>query len=424
MKRWIIMLLCLMLLLTGCKGADPDEEFDIGQMTPVAGTEQQPQPEDSEPEQQESKPVEKEPEQKPQETVSQPEQTAQTPTKPAESETPAQPETPSVATGDPLEYDLSSEVRFFGRAFEASGVYWFNMTLSGFEFKFNGTGAEATLCTESKGTDHTAYIKIYVDGGRETTVAVMEDMQTVTLAKNLKKGEHTVRVVKRTNARSSSLGLYSLTLSKGGKKLSPPAAKSRKMEFIGDSLTVGYGSIAKAETAAWSTMTEDGTCTFAALTAKHFDAEAQVLAVSGRGIVHNVDGDSDKLLPELFEYADLYHSTKKWNFSSYQPDVVVINAGTNDKVTSIADMRTAMGAFLRTVRSKYPNAYIVIAFAPHSPDFTDTYKSLVNGQSRMSFCALPTLTSAQKALGHPNTAGHAVWAETLEKHIENLGIWK
>lgn len=323
-----------------------------------------------------------------------------------------------------LEYSLEKEVRFFGRTYEADGIYWFDMTLSGFEFSFNGTGAQAVLCTESGGADHTAYIKVYVDGAKATSMAINEDMQTVTLAKNLKKGQHTVRVVKRTNARSSSAGLYSLTLAKGGTKLAPPAGKTRKMEFIGDSLTVGYGAIATSATAKWSTATEDGTQTFAALTADHFNAEAQTVAISGRGMVHNVDGDSDKLLPELFEYADLYHSSQKWNFSRYQPDVVVINAGTNDKVTTQAEMKTAMSSFIKNVRSKYKNAYIILAYSPSSNDFTNTYKSIVKGQSKMSFVSLPVLSAEQKALGHPNTAGHKLWAQTLEKHIESLGIWK
>lgn len=323
-----------------------------------------------------------------------------------------------------LEYSLEKEVRFFGRTYEADGVYWFDMTLSGFEFSFNGTGAQAVLCTESGGADHTAYIKVYVDGAKAISMAINEDMQTVTLAKNLKKGQHTVRVVKRTNARSSSAGLYSLTLTKGGTKLAPPAEKKRKMEFIGDSLTVGYGAIATSATTKWSTATEDGTQTFAALTADHFNAEAQTVAVSGRGVVHNVDGDSDKLLPELFEYADLYHSSQKWDFSRYQPDVVVINAGTNDKATTQVEMKTAMSSFIKNVRSKYKNAYIVLAYSPSSNDFTNTYKSIVQGQSKMSFVSLPVLSAEQVVLGHPNTAGHKLWAQTLEKHIESLGVWK
>ena len=29
-----------------------------------------------------------------------------------------------------------------------------------------------------------------------------------------------------------------------------------------------------------------------------------------------------------------------------------------------------------------------------------------------------------KNLGHPNAAGHKVWAQALEKHIQSLGVWK
>ncbi len=334
--------------------------------------------------------------------------------------------------GDELEYDLGSEVRWFGRTYVENDTYWFNMTASGFEFSFNGTGAEAIFVSKNNyaskesAADHVAYIKVYVDGGKGTSVMITDDMPTVTLASKLKKGDHTIRVVKRTNARSSSCGLYSLTLTKGGKKLTPPAAKMRKIEFIGDSLTVGYGAIANASTAKWSTLTEDGTVTFAALTAEAFDAEMQVVAVSGRGIVRNNGGDSNKTIPQMFRYADIYNSSLKWDYSKYQPDVVVINAGGNDATVGVseAEMKETMGAFLAEVRKAYPKAQIFLLFNPHTPDYSGVYKTLAASMNNVTYVQIEKLTAEQKALGHPNITGHKVWAKTLQTAISKATGWK
>ena len=60
------------------------------------------------------------------------------------------------------------------------------------------------------------------------------------LAKNLKKGKHTLEIIRRTEwhgGNSTFLGLYI----DDGKKTAKPEKKRRKIEFIGDSYTCGYG---------------------------------------------------------------------------------------------------------------------------------------------------------------------------------------
>ena len=357
-------------------------------------------------------------------------------TKPSQGEqsdapAPGKTETPTLTDG--LEYEPGTEVRWFGRTHVENDTYWFNYTDSGFEFSFYGTGAEAIFTSKNNyrgktdEADHTAYIKVYVDGGKGTSVMIGDDMPTVTLASKLKRGNHTIRVVKRTNARSSSCGLYSLTLAKGGKKLPPPTAKTRKIEFIGDSLTVGYGAIANASASAWSTKTEDGTVTYAALTAEKFNAEMQVVAVSGRGIVHNIRGDTDKTLPQMFRYTDIYNSNQKWDYSRYQPDAVVINAGGNDGssgLTTDDEMRTAMTAFVAEIRKAYPKAHIFLMINPNRHDYSPIYKSIAASQNNVHYVQLPTLTAEQKALGHPNVAGHKAWAAAVQAEMGKVMGWK
>ncbi|MBQ6947200.1 MAG: hypothetical protein IJN42_04045, partial [Clostridia bacterium] len=340
MKRYIAIVLMVLLCLSAC-APKADDDIVTNNQIPVQGNGQTQQP------QEESGNASGEG------TASTPQspetpggspttQTPQTPAEPsgdtpvndggATEQTQSQGTTPNGTEKDDSLVDLATDVRYFGRTYENNGVYWFNWTESGFEFCFNGTGAEAMLESENNGEDHIAFIRIYIDGNEQPrSIAITDSMQTVELCKGLKKGNHTVRVVKRTNARSASLGVSDITLAKGGKVLPPPAAKERRIEFIGDSLTVGYGTLGNASTAAWSTATEDGSCTFAALTGKALNADYNVVAISGRGLAHNTGGDTDKLMPALYTKVDEYnYPGHDWNFSSFVPDVVVIHLGNND----------------------------------------------------------------------------------------------
>lgn len=323
--------------------------------------------------------------------------------------------------------DLATDVRFFGRTYEENGVYWFNWTESGFEFSFNGTGAEAMLESENNGEDHIAFIRIYIDGREQPkSVAITDSMQTVELCKGLKKGNHTLRVVKRTNARSASLGVSDITLAKGGKVLPPPTAKERRIEFIGDSLTVGYGTLGNDSTAAWSTATEDGSCTFAALTGKALNADYNVVAISGRGLAHNTGGDTDKLMPALYTKVDEYnYPGHDWDFSSFVPDVVVIHLGNNDHSTSSeSEVTEAAKKFYATVRKKNPNAHIIVAYGLSGNKMEAAIKSAVNGMgdSKLTYLALPNAT--EKVLGHPAKSAHKAGAEVLIKEVRRVTGWK
>lgn len=334
---------------------------------------------------------------------------------------------PSNETVLPGMVDLAKDVRFFGRTYEENGTYFINWTESGFEFTFSGTGAEATFETNETEYPHTPYIRIYVDGKEPgTTVGITDSMQTVTLCSGLKKGVHTVRVVKRTNARSSSLGVSDITLLRNGVIQAPPAAKERRIEFIGDSLTVGFGSLGGSSTKEWSTSTEDGSITYAALAAKALNADYNVVAISGRGLAHNTDGDTDKLMPALYPMLDEYnHPGVKWDFSKFSPHVIVINLGTNDQNTSTdAELTTATIAFLKDIRKNNPGAHIIVSYCLGGNKMEAAIKSAVSGvgDAKVSYLALPVAT--ETVLGHPAKSSHQKAATVLEAAIRKVTGWK
>ena len=346
--------------------------------------------------------------------------------------------TATITTSNPdkLTYDLATQVRFFGRTYNDSGTYFFNWSSAGFEFNFKGSGAKATIVSSAPGGGNTAYIKIYVDGVEQSDVALLSKSQEVVLAKNLDPNvEHTVKVVKRTNARSSSAGVKNLVLT-DGEKLAPPATPERLIEFVGDSITVGYSTSSEASmSSSWSTATEDSTKTYSEQIAKAFSADYHVIAVSGRGIVRNYGNTTERLIPLLYQSLDDYNlEGVKYDFER-KADVIVINAGTNDASGTVKDLtatefKAAVKSFLLDVRAKNPDAEIIYAYGMMSTGWMTEIKSVVNelraaGDTHITFLQLEACSSSEKGIAsHPTAEAYVSRGEKLIELIAQKTGWK
>ena len=327
-------------------------------------------------------------------------------------------------------YDIESEIRWMGRTFKNDDVHYFNWSNSGFEFSFTGTGAEATLHSNNPDSTNTAYVVVYVDGKKTQTIPLNFTKQNVVLATGLSNKKHTIKVIKRTNGRSSTAGLSYLWLENDGVKETPPAASCRKMLMIGDSITVGYGTLGNSSTTAWSTATEDGTITYAAKTADYFSAENQTIAISGRGIVRNTDQSTTLLMPEIVQWVD-YNQQTAYDFGQYTPDVIVINLGTNDTSggsgeQATAAFKTGCKSFLQQIRGYYPNAKIIYAYGAMTTTYAAQVQECVtemNDAGDANVCFLPLTTQSDRVLGHPSATAHQSLSEELIAKVAEITGW-
>lgn len=342
--------------------------------------------------------------------------------------------TATIATfaPDKLSYNQATELRWFGRTYTEDGKTFFNWSASGFEFRFKGSGATAVIASNAPGGNNTAYIKIYIDGVEQPDVALTSKSMTITLAKGLDPNvEHTVRVLKRTNARSSSAALVSLKLT-DGEKLAPNANATRLIEFIGDSITVGYATVAGSNTT-WSTATEDATKTYASQIAEAFGAEYMVTAISGRGVVRNTGGDTDKLLPAIYGYVDQYNNPGVEYDFARQPDVIVINLGTNDASSNNSSLTAVqfsagLKAFLLDVRAKNPNAEIVYTYGMMTTKYMQQMQDVVKelaaaGDDKITFVKLTACKTTERAINHPTAEAYVSRGEALIEHIAEKTGW-
>lgn len=340
--------------------------------------------------------------------------------------------TDQPVAADERTYDLNTEVRYYGRTYIDGPVAWFNWSGSGFSVSFTGSGLSAMIHSNAPGGDNTAYLNVYVDGVETGQLQLIGQKQEFSLASGLDPSvEHTVKVIKRTNARSSTAGVSVIRLD-DGKKLAPEPEAGRLIEFVGDSLTVGYAAAAMpGVTEAWSTKTEDVTRTYIPAVAEAFGADYSVIAISGRGVVSNYGGEPNRLLPDLYPLTDDYNwPGAKWNFER-KADVIVINAGTNDATASVGtvEMKAGCVAFIKEIRELNPDAEIIWTYGLTTTSLMKPIKDAVEeiragGDTKVSFFQFDICRGADLALGHPTSWGYSARAESLIAAIAAATGWK
>lgn len=287
---------------------------------------------------------------------------------------------------------------------------------------------------------HSGYFMAEIDGGEPFKVSFLGNT-IVNLARNLKDGTHQAIVTYVGEGYETLPEFHGFFVNKG-KTLAPATPlPPRKIEFIGNSITCGYGIEADSPTAPYEEKTSNYYYTYAARTARNLNAQALVVARSGIGVYRSYNGpqtgDAVNINTE-YPYTLLYNDKYKWDFSRYTPDVVCINLGTNDTSTQGADPALLLDGFKKLyhqVRSHYPNAHIVLLSgcmmtgtaletAQHAMDETQRYAQQ-QGDSLVHRLDFPPHTGklGYGASYHPSMQQHERMADQLTDYLKQLMKW-
>jgi hypothetical protein len=252
---------------------------------------------------------------------------------------------------------------------EAAELSWPGTSL---KINFRGTGVKATLKDEHGYN----YFNVIVD---DKVVAIIQPdsaQKEYTLVSGLPNVNHTLELFKRTEWAMGRTWFYQFTLDKNSIVLPPPPPKKRKMEFFGNSITCGYADEDTTGKDRGTAPYENGYISYAAITARHFDAEFHSTSRSGIGIMVSWD---PLIMPEMYDRIDATDAETKWDFSKYVPDLVVINLFQNDswivKLPDNLQFKARFGTkpptddqiikaykdFVKNIRNKYPKAQIICA---------------------------------------------------------------
>ena len=200
---------------------------------------------------------------------------------------------------------------------------------------------------------NSGYFVAQIDGAEPFKVAFRGAKDSVvTLATALPDARHTVRLMYAIEGYEMYPEFWGFILDSGRQLVDAPAFPSRKIEFIGNSITCGYGNEGTDRNEHFEYETENHYYSYASITARNLCAQHWVVARSGIGAYRNY-GELRKEASFLKE---------KWDFSHYQPDVVCINLGTNDLSTRNYDLTLLKQGYQKLyqlVRAHNPKAKIV-----------------------------------------------------------------
>jgi lysophospholipase L1-like esterase len=251
---------------------------------------------------------------------------------------------------------------------------------------------------------------------------------------------HTIIIQKRTETFVGKGVFSGFILDPGSILLQKEKRPERRIEFIGNSITCGFGDEGETADCHFSPITENANMSYAAITSRALNADYSMIAYSGRGVVRNY-GDTNKTsrdpMPSLYDRTCFYDSTTKWNFSSWIPQVVVINLGTNDFSTKpFPDKDVFQKGYLdlvNRVRALYPGVTIFCIGGPMTEEPCVSYvREVVTNDQKMKreknlfFIEIKKSYLAQSDWGcdeHPNILGMQKMADIIIPTIKLRMNW-
>ncbi|MFN8255234.1 MAG: SGNH/GDSL hydrolase family protein [Bacteroidales bacterium] len=332
----------------------------------------------------------------------------------------------------------STDISYQGRVSmkdSLAELYW-----SGTQVKINfkGTGIKATF-KDSKGDN---YYNIIIDNDSISILRIDTIKKEYVLASGLVDKPHNIKIYKRTEWNRGTTSFYGFVPDKGAVILNSPVKNTRKIEFFGNSITAGYGVEDYSGKDRSDSIFTNNYLTYAAITARHFNAECNYTVRSGIGIMVSW---FPLIMPEMYDLLNPNDSLSKWDFSKFTPDVVVINLFQNDSwIVNMPKSKeyqyrfknkpkpdekkiiSSYAGFVKSIREKYNNAHIICMLGnmditkKGSPWPGYVEKAVASLNDPMVYTLFVPFKNTP---GHPKVKEQMVMADSLIKFIEQNIKW-
>ncbi|ELR21706.1 GDSLlike lipase/acylhydrolase domain containing protein [Acanthamoeba castellanii str. Neff] len=341
-------------------------------------------------------------------------------------------------------------VQYVGRVQQSSTVSgavefeWSNV-----EIHTSGKAIEALL--DSNGN----VFEVFVDGVSVGLINTTSGVRQYTVASGLSTGvTHSVVLRKRTEALFGVVTFHGFEVAGASSgddgerffipavkaTMRPKALESRRIEFVGDSISCGYG-IEGHPPCPFTAATENSGLTYGSLIAKSLSAELHLECWSGRGVVRNY-GDknitSAEPFPSLFPRTLPTAHDSAWHFGVWTPQAVVINLGTNDYSTQPAPpqdiFEEGYQKFVEYIYSQYKGnhetPHFFLACGPMISQPCCSYvKNVVDKEKakgvNITYIDMQHILSPEDhgCAGHPSVSGHRKMAGVAGPVIKAAMGW-
>ncbi len=328
-------------------------------------------------------------------------------------------------------------LRFIGRVLMTDSTAELSWPSSEVKLNYKGTAISAIIKDELGDN----YYNIIVDGKLIKVLHLENSKKEYLLAEGLKSGKHTLELFKRTESRMGKTSFYQFLLPNNGVILNPPKAQKRKIEVFGNSISCGYAVEDTSGKDRGTSPYENAYLSYTGITARHFDAELHNTSKSGIGITVSW---FHLIMSEMYDREQEADSIKKWDFSKYTPNIVIVNLFQNDswivKLKDNPEFKARFGSeppsdayiinaysnFIKSIRNKYPLVPIACilgsmdASKDGSPWPVYIEKAVeVIGDKNIYTHIIPYKNTA----GHPSVKEQQAMADDLIAYIEKNIKW-
>lgn len=353
-------------------------------------------------------------------------------------------------------YAEESKVTISGRTIFRDNIRYLGYSASSIRFTFTGKSASASFLSDPENfpPEHHAWIAVYVNDEAEPSkrLELKEQKQELSLYEAKEEATVTITIMKYSEPEYAVCGIESISID-SDQLMEPPAPLKRKMQIIGDSITCGYGVEGSIDDLIHNTATENPTKSYSVRTAKALQADFEIVAWNGKGVITSYIGDDANtpddswLVPMLYQYTDAgcchqyFHEDKadweKWDHSRFVPDLITVYLGTNDAsyTREIPErnqqFHDAYVAFLEEIHTIHPNAKIICMLGTMNPRLCPTVEKVVHTfstlhpEAEISYLQLPN-QSEEDGLGtfwHPSALTQKKASELVIQRAKEVMGW-
>lgn len=352
-----------------------------------------------------------------------------------------------VGTSEYFPQELS--IRLSGRTLYRGKSLYLLHAASYIEFEFEGRLLEAEMESEGGNEDFQAWIGIYADDmdSAYRRISLNSGNRRYLLWESNETKKVLIRIAKLSENQYAYTAINKFIVDDKA-HLRKTEGKKKRIQFIGDSITCGFGNEGKAGDG-FMTETENPFKAYGAFTAGKLDCDFTIVAWSGIGIISSwippevEEPNTSVLVPKVYPYVDYgLFMRKGWSpieINDYDRnccDIIVVNLGTNDSsyTRNNTERRKAFQIeyqkFLRYLRGTHRDKAIICTAGAMTDLLNHEIEAAVDTVRKADQDGLlyymqfsqPEVEDGEGAVGHPSILRHKKMAEQLAGWIKKYGI--
>lgn len=363
-------------------------------------------------------------------------------------------------------YDLT-EVEYYkvhGRT--QTGLCPLPLFFNGSGIEVNVTGSELWIDIETDCDTHEPWIWTALNGAFMSRQMLLPGSYSLCLFRNMSPDSvKNVKFMRELQAMSEDDACHILV--KGFRSdgfFLPVSDRRYKLEFIGDSITSGEGTYGATEDTDWLAMYMSSSNCYAVMVSDALNADYHLFSQGGWGVLCGWDNNPMSNIPSRYEKLcglasgacnEKLGASTPYNFSTWQPDAIVVNLGTNDASAfqqpawtnpetgetfkqrlnpdgtlnheDVLRFEEAVISFLSMLRRHNPDSHILWTYGMLGYDLTlpitdaiNTYRTRT-GDGNVAFLQLPNTTAdTLGAHAHPGVKSHERAAQLLIEYLKPI----